>query len=185
MTNVIDNKITIKVQTTGTPISAATLTLLARACKVLSVSWTTTSAEPNTLQVQLFGPNGELTTVSRMTLVHKNISRGILRCPRGTDFGTYSPNDTVFTISSGTATTTNVFFIQVTVRTKYSEPVGSGGIYQLFADYAPQRLNAEEDQYEESEISEAPIPDEDRSDSGSSSQYEHNFWGTRLRKFVN
>lgn len=172
ISNVLDNKLTVKVQSPTAIVTSTLLQLLQRPCKVISISWTATSVEPNTMQVQLVAPNGESAVVSRMILIHKNISRGILRAPRGMDLGVYTASDTVFTIASGTATTTTPFYVQVTVRVKYTEPVGTGAVFQSEPDTQEGHLseNEEEDPNNNEEV-------EDPNDEDYDEDYDDDGWG--------
>lgn len=123
--NFLDHKIGVTLADTNLKtINANQLGLLNRTSQLISVSWTATSIDPNTFQVQMYNSAGEACGNSRMTLLHKNISRGSLRGPRGLDPGVYTGASPVFSLISSTAGTSTVVVAQFTVRMRYPEPFG-------------------------------------------------------------
>ena len=151
--NFLDHKIGVTLADTNLKtINASQLGFLNRTGQLISVSWTATSIDPNTFQVQMYNSAGEACGNSRMTLLHKNISRGSLRAPRGLDPGVYTGASPVFSLISSTAGTSSVVVAQFTVRMRYPEPFGfNSSLYWSMLPGSP--VSADDSQQKSGEYS--------------------------------
>ena len=142
--NFLDHKIGVTLADTNLKtINASMLGILNRTSQLISVSWTATSIDPNTFQVQMYNSAGEACGNNRMTLLHKNISRGSLRAPRGLDPGVYTGASPVFSLISSTAGTSTVVVAQFTARMRYPEPFGFNSV--LYRSMLPDSTELPED----------------------------------------
>ena len=127
--NYLDHKIGLTLADTNLKtINASQLGILNRTSQIIYLAWTVTSIDPNTFQVQMYNSAGEACGNNRMALIHKNVTRGRLRAPRGLDPGVYTGASPVFSVISSTAGTSTVVVAQFTVRLRYPEPFGFNSV---------------------------------------------------------